>query len=342
MNSAGFQCPLGAEIVIQEPVDQHQQPNKKGRRRKRPKVTAPPAIQLSQWPGDVNAAESSTTNDAKPAKRPYRKRAVQFAGGEGVHPCTECGKRFRSWKALFGHMRCHPERHWRGINPPAHLRRPLPSPSSPIGPKDKPTRAPDSQATVEEEEVAECLVMLSSSAATPTTAATGLHPEGLLLLSLSLDPPGFSTLPQCTVAGNKDVGCFTRRGDDGHDRKMGAPDDADGGVQDDHGMMMMMMSTNHHYHHHRCHTCFRVFPSGQALGGHKRCHWRADQHHHHHLQQHGIGGSHQQQGSAGRVCVLDLNLPAPLDVEEDGGHGLALDLTLACGSEPDQMHFGWR
>ncbi|KAI3921734.1 hypothetical protein MKX01_005423 [Papaver californicum] len=33
--------------------------------------------------------------------------------------CRVCGKTFPSRKSLFGHMRCHPEREWRGIEPPA-------------------------------------------------------------------------------------------------------------------------------------------------------------------------------------------------------------------------------
>ncbi|XP_009764490.1 uncharacterized protein LOC107803692 [Nicotiana tabacum] len=32
--------------------------------------------------------------------------------------CSICGKKFASKKSLFGHMRCHPDRDWRGIHPP--------------------------------------------------------------------------------------------------------------------------------------------------------------------------------------------------------------------------------
>ncbi|KAL0407053.1 UNVERIFIED_CONTAM: Zinc finger protein ZAT2 [Sesamum latifolium] len=33
--------------------------------------------------------------------------------------CMICGREFPSMKSLFGHMRCHPDRDWRGIRPPS-------------------------------------------------------------------------------------------------------------------------------------------------------------------------------------------------------------------------------
>ncbi|XP_017245744.1 uncharacterized protein LOC108217423 [Daucus carota subsp. sativus] len=36
-----------------------------------------------------------------------------------LHPCDHCSKVFRTAVSLFGHMRCHPERAWRGMRPPS-------------------------------------------------------------------------------------------------------------------------------------------------------------------------------------------------------------------------------
>lgn len=63
---------------------------------------------------------------------------------------------------------------------------------------------------------------------------------------------------------------------------------------------------------HKCPFCYRMFKSGQALGGHKRSHFIH-------------GGDHEnlnQQSSAVKrevADLLDLNLPAPVD-EEDEEH----------------------
>ncbi|RAL45926.1 hypothetical protein DM860_006080 [Cuscuta australis] len=41
-----------------------------------------------------------------------------YRGIDGKIRCNLCGKRFPSRKSLFGHMRCHPERGYRGMEPP--------------------------------------------------------------------------------------------------------------------------------------------------------------------------------------------------------------------------------
>ncbi|KAJ8461293.1 hypothetical protein OPV22_034219 [Ensete ventricosum] len=43
--------------------------------------------------------------------------------GPKVPTCPECGKTFPSEKSLFGHLRCHPERDYRGAIPPPGARR---------------------------------------------------------------------------------------------------------------------------------------------------------------------------------------------------------------------------
>ncbi|KAL5547639.1 hypothetical protein UlMin_002870 [Ulmus minor] len=50
--------------------------------------------------GKSNNGESNTNEASQPVK------------------CPVCNKEFDKWKSVFGHMRSHPERNWRGLDPP--------------------------------------------------------------------------------------------------------------------------------------------------------------------------------------------------------------------------------
>ncbi|XP_068652207.1 zinc finger protein ZAT2-like [Aristolochia californica] len=130
--------------------------------------------------------------------------------------CSECNKQFTSPKALFGHMRCHPDRNWRGMHPPLRA-----------------------SSTVEQE----C-------------------DTALLLLMLA-------------KGSGSSHGKWRKR------RCQSRLVWVDGRV-------------------HECRICHRVFPTGQALGGHKRCHW----------------GEKDKAGQAKDELVIDLNEPAPLSEED--------------------------
>ena len=153
--------------------------------------------------------------EASSCSREKQKRLMEDAG---ARPCTECGKKFWSWKALFGHMRCHPERHWRGINPPANVVR---------------RQQEQEQMSQEDHEVAASLLLLANS--------NVLESDG-----------------------------------------------------------------------HKCSICLRVFSTGQALGGHKRCHWDK-----------GDNLGLLADSSSKSLSLVDLNFPPP-----SFSSPLALDLRL--------------
>ncbi|XP_030548981.2 uncharacterized protein LOC115754158 [Rhodamnia argentea] len=72
--------------------------------------------------------QASKRHHRFPHKKIYKPKLKKSAGvdepkDDSDATCAICGKTFPSMKSLFGHMRSHPEREWRGIHPPTRSNR---------------------------------------------------------------------------------------------------------------------------------------------------------------------------------------------------------------------------
>eukprot|EP00268_Persea_americana_P052789 TRINITY_DN5936_c0_g1_i2.p1 TRINITY_DN5936_c0_g1~~TRINITY_DN5936_c0_g1_i2.p1 ORF type:complete len:448 (-),score=108.40 TRINITY_DN5936_c0_g1_i2:2522-3865(-) len=77
---------------------------------------------------NVYTTESDEENACSVSEEHVKEVEVPHVA-ESAHTCPVCRKEFKSMKSLSGHMRCHPERRWRGIQPPPTAKN---SPSSTI------------------------------------------------------------------------------------------------------------------------------------------------------------------------------------------------------------------
>lgn len=160
--------------------------------------------------------------------------------------------------------------------------------------RSKRPRSPESPMT-EEEYLALCLIMLARGTTNAAAAFQDSKPR-------TQDPPPTNLPYKCTVC-DKAFPSYQALGGHKASHRNKPSSAADSGIPNASDVTSSVVPSGGRTH--ECSICHKVFPTGQALGGHKRCHYEGV-----------IGGGSRSSASGGTVSEslshrgFDLNVPA--------------------------------
>ncbi|XP_074569342.1 zinc finger protein ZAT3-like [Curcuma longa] len=191
--------------------------------------------------------------------------------------CPECGKTFPSEKSMYGHLRSHPERDYRGINRQAPAAKKNPKPRAKTR-SDRATNSPNSNDDIDPEVVA-ALLLLSDPERLLDPPRSGFDDRNALDLDGSYHPE--SIRRKVDSSGNRIYRCDTCF-------KVFSSHQALGGHVASHNKNKIVATASRDpgepekgaaIPEHKCKICGLIFSSGQALGGHQRRHFKELCHH---------------------------------------------------------------
>ncbi|KAL5798869.1 hypothetical protein ACOSQ2_003689 [Xanthoceras sorbifolium] len=316
--------------------------------------------------------------------------------------CENCGKEFLSWKSFLEHGKCSSDDAESLVSSPggsdgdqdgttrrgcgwSKRKRSL---RAKVGNNFNLSNCPSS----EEEDLANCLMMLSNATvdpllAEPEESCASASKEEERRNTMNFVPPISYRVPtdkakgvskglfECKAckkvfnshqalgghrASHKKVkGCFAARldhmddslADEDHDvitHEEFFPAKSTSTMQFDHGTSStpLASASKRKSKVHECSICHRVFSSGQALGGHKRCHWITSNspdttslakfqqfQHHDHMEVQVQQRPKFVDNSDSLDLKLDLNLPAPDDDRNGVRREIVIPTTIEVSTE---------